>query len=154
MKKLVILATAIVFSSSVFAEPRERMFESMDTDGDGLVSQSEFAADKRSPMDRMIADTDTNGDGEISLAELKARQAERKAEMVEKMENRAEHMASMLTEADSDGNGSVSKAELRDHAFAKMDSNNDGYLDSGELRPPHGKGDHRGRSHRGSPHDE
>ncbi|MGE4313463.1 MAG: hypothetical protein AB7E85_04235, partial [Pseudobdellovibrionaceae bacterium] len=78
MKKLLMLGTAIVALGSIspaFAEggakdgPKgDRFFAKMDTDGDGVVTKSEF----QSHGDEMFSKMDGNGDGKIEKEEAKA----------------------------------------------------------------------------------
>ncbi|MEM1442218.1 MAG: EF-hand domain-containing protein [Verrucomicrobiota bacterium] len=98
MKKILILATVIVSGMALGLhaeedgkgkgkgkggdmEPGKRaemMIEKLDTDGNGTISQSEFAAapfaerlkDKEGALDKLFAARDGNGDGELDKKEL------------------------------------------------------------------------------------
>lgn len=134
----------------------------LDTDGNGTVEKSEFAA----MYDKRYAETDTNGGG-ISLDEYKvklqadreerdARREERRAEKKAKKEenseerkaNRAERNAERIEKRfasmDADGNGEVSAEEYKaagDKMFDRMDRNDDGILNDRRR----GRGDRDGR---------
>lgn len=100
MKKFLMLGTALVALGAIspaFASPDDkgpgkgdRFFAKMDTDGDGVVSKSEFEAHG----DEMFSKMDGNGDGKIEKDEAKAaheKMRERWKEHREKrMENREE----------------------------------------------------------------
>ena len=97
MKKILILATIVAsgMALSLHAEDEkkgkgkkggdmdpgkraEMMIEKLDTDGNGTISQSEFAAspfaerlkDKEGALDKLFAARDSNEDGELDLKEL------------------------------------------------------------------------------------
>lgn len=65
----------------------EKMFQKMDTNGDGTISQDEWTAHHGSKF----AEIDANKDGKLSKEELKAHHEKHKKERHEKMEKMKEH---------------------------------------------------------------
>lgn len=90
MKKLLILTAAVlVFQTTpVLAESYEggdkphkgKMFEKKDTNGDGVISESEFLDHAKARFDEM----DKNGDGSISQDEAKVMHEAKREKMKEK----------------------------------------------------------------------
>ncbi len=129
----------------------------LDTDGDGLISESEF----RFPGERMLRHADTDGDGTVTSEEM----AQAQAEQAERM---SEHQAQAQAEAnerfaamDADGDGAVTTEEARAHAFAQVDEDGDGYISREERRAMghrgnrgRGFGDRDGRREHGRRHDQ
>ncbi len=96
MKKIIFstlgLAVALAASSAFSAEPaakppamdpsemiakaQNKMFEDNDTNKDGVISKSEWAA----RGEKMFDDMDANKDGKITLEEMKAQRAMKNAE--------------------------------------------------------------------------
>lgn len=139
----------------------------IDTDGNGTIEKSEFAA----MYDKRYGETDTNGDG-ISLDEYKVKlqadreernarreemRAQRKAEKEENREERAanrdernaERTEKRFASMDADGNGTVSAEEYKaagDKMFDRMDRDDDGILNDRRR----GRGDRGGRRGGGS----
>ncbi|SPF78081.1 EF-hand domain-containing protein [Pseudoprimorskyibacter insulae] len=105
-------------------------FEDIDADGDGKITQAEIDAHRAAKF----AEADTDGDGALSAEELAAaaekREAERRANMGQRMLDRldankdgkitadempgndADRAKSMIERLDTDGDGAVSQAEL------------------------------------------
>ncbi len=159
MNKTIYVITGVIalaLSSTAFAQQggqRGRM-SSMDTDGNGTVEKSEFAA----MIDKRFAETDKNNDG-ISMDEYQARidadraarearRSERRAEReTQRAENaderaakRAERTKARFDGMDADNNGMISAEEYKasgERMFDRMDRNNDGILN-----------DRRGRGNR------
>ena len=110
----------------------ERVFQQMDTDGDGRVSRE----DARSFAIARFARVDADGDGQITKDE---RRAARKA-------RRGERMARL----DTDGDGMISKVEMSamaaeraERRFARMDADGDGFVSIAEAMAARGKrGEH------------
>jgi Ca2+-binding EF-hand superfamily protein len=107
------------------SEMRQKMFDRMDQDGDGLISKTEFqtAAEKRSQktgqtmdVDQVFAAIDTNQDGSIDKSENDA--------ALEQMHQHHHHHA-------QGAGGDMSK--LLDQIFAAMDTNQDGVVDKTEY---------------------
>lgn len=104
------------------AQKMEQRFQQMDQDGNGLVSEQEFA-DHRAER---ITKADQNGDGQLSEAEFLASAQSR-------MQERARRMFARL---DQDQDGSLSGDELtaKGPMFEKLDANGDGALSLEEMR--------------------
>lgn len=121
-------------------------FATLDTDGNGSISQAELQAQGAA----RFATADTDGDGALSEAELLAQAAARS-------EGRATQMvARMLEHRDTNENGVLEQAELTPDAdraakrFARVDANDDGELSEDEFqnaRPE--RGERRGGRHGG-----
>ena len=116
------------------------MFDTIDADKDGKVTQDEMAAHRAAEF----AAADTNSDGALSAEEL---QAKMMSEMM------ARHSARMIENMDNDGNGSLSademgKGPMADH-FARIDTDNDGAISKEEVQAAAEKGGkrHEGRRH-------
>jgi Ca2+-binding EF-hand superfamily protein len=138
-----------------------RDMSEMDTDGNGTVEKSEFAA----MYNKRFAETDGNGNG-ISLDEYKAKsdadRAERRAEKsakkdekrAERSKERAEKDAERLKERfgrlDENGDGTVTAEEYKaagEKMFDRMDRDDDGILnDRRGRRGDKDRGDRRDRS--------
>ncbi len=145
------------------------LFDKIDADKDGKVTQAEIDAFKAA----RFAEADADKDGKLSPAELVAMrekaEAERKMQGAEKMVARIdrdgdgllspEEMAagprpkSLIERMDTDGDGAVSKAEaeaaqarmqdrMEDHRGGKGDGHGKG--DDHGKGDGHGKGDHHG----------
>lgn len=146
---------------------QRRGMSEMDTDGNGTVEKSEFAA----MFDKRFAETDTNGGG-ITLEEYQAKQdadraerdarreegraerderrAERDAERAERSEEReaeraerdAERTQRRFESMDADGNGTISADEYKavgDRMFERMDRDGDGILNDRRSRGERGR---------------
>ncbi|MFM7335716.1 MAG: EF-hand domain-containing protein [Tabrizicola sp.] len=101
------------------------MFDAIDTNTDGKVTQDELAAHRAAEF----AAADTNSDGALSAEEL---QAHMMAQML------ARRSAQMIENMDDDGNGSLSVEEMgegpmADH-FARIDTDNDGAISKEEAQ--------------------
>ena len=139
MNKAVYVITGVIaltLSSTAFAQQggQRGWMSSMDTDGNGTVEKSEFAA----MMDKRFADTDTNNDG-ISMEEYQARiDADRAARETRRAENaeertakRADRTKARFDSMDADNNGTISADEYKasgERMFDRMDRNDDGIL--------------------------
>ncbi|MBT5186507.1 MAG: hypothetical protein HOH19_13020 [Kordiimonadaceae bacterium] len=160
MKKTVYVITGVIalaLTGSVLAQQGGgRGMSSMDTDGNGTIEKSEFAA----MFDKRFAETDANNDG-ISLDEYKAkseadraarnaRRAERRAENSERdAERDAERLQKRFDGLDADNDGKVSADEYKaagERMFDRMDRNNDGILNDRRDRGDRGnrRGNRRG----------
>ena len=118
-----------------------RMFERMDTDGDGAVSRAEAAAFRAAHA----AEADADNDGFVTFEEMRAwREARR--------EQRARDRFARM---DTDGDGRVSVQEIAaagERRFDRMDRNDDGVLDADDRRGRrHGADGRPGR--RGTPNE-
>lgn len=119
-----------------------RMMAHLDSNGDGLVSMDEFQnpPTDHGPGRHLFDRADLDGDGAITQDEMATARAERQARAQAQMAEQASRMDQLFVEMDSDGDGSVTSMEMRNHAFARMDENQDGYLSAEEVRPPRGPG--------------
>ena len=91
MRKLVILslsAFAIGFAMPAFADSHSGgkggMFEKHDTNGDGVISKSEFL----SHAEERFATMDADGDGSVSKDEAKSKHKEMREKMKERVQER------------------------------------------------------------------
>ncbi|MCE5250992.1 EF-hand domain-containing protein [bacterium] len=114
-------------------DPGDRMFAKLDTDGDGMLSKSEFQvfADEISQMTGMTIDidatfesADTDGDGLLSRSEMDKFRPQGPPPMMGMM-----------------GNGSVTESDLTslveeetDSLMSSIDTNGDGSIDASELK--------------------
>lgn len=100
-------------------------FETLDTDGNGEITQAEMAAHAAS----RFADADTDGDGMLSLEELSAKADERRAKRIERM----------LSHRDADGDGMLSPEELAPDPerlakrFERVDADKSGGISKAEY---------------------
>lgn len=105
----------------------------LDTDGDGLVSRSEFVAGKQDKIQRV----DTNKDGVVTADEAATTKAEKKHWW-----NRSDKPASHVNKADANSDGQVTQAEANaaaEASFDKLDVNADGLLSATELEAAYKK---------------
>ena len=165
MKKLTLLASLglLGWTSFAAAQPEGRgqqAMETLDTDGDGVVSYQEFQENGRSPIARL----DTDGDEALSLEEFLAARPDRRGmrggqdsdrgqrfseEQREEMRARMEaQITERFTAMDADGDGLVSAMEMSEAAFLEMDNDGNGVLSEEELQRPGGRGP-RGGGRRG-----
>lgn len=103
------------------------MFDSIDTDSDGKVTEAELAAHREA----MFTASDANGDGMLSAEELAAHQLARFNETL------ADRTARMIENRDNNGDGSLSLAEVDEgpgmRNFARIDTDNDGAISKAEA---------------------
>lgn len=91
MKKILALtAVALAFAvSPAMADnhgDKAKMFEKHDTNGDGVISKSEFL----SHAEERFSNMDTDGNGEISKDEVQAKRAEMKEKRKDRMKEMRE----------------------------------------------------------------
>lgn len=103
------------------------MFNSADSDGNGLLSPEELAAHRLA----MFTAVDANGDGALDAAEMTAYQT---AQMADRMADRA---ARMIADRDDNGDGSLTPDEMGEgpveRMFARIDSDDDGAISKAEA---------------------
>lgn len=92
--------TSTTAASSTDSAKIAAMFNSLDTDGDGVVSAAEFAAAKPSDVSsdmaaKLFKSIDTDGDGSISSSEYEAAE-KKKAEHADKNANAFQQLAMMM----------------------------------------------------------
>ena len=110
----------------------ERLFQKMDSDGDGALS----AAEGEAAAEKMFDRRDANGDGVLTAAEFTAQTSGRQlsADQQQRLDAiRAKRFAAM----DKDGDGQVSAQEFfaaAQQRFAAADVNGDGRVTKEELR--------------------
>lgn len=157
------MATAL--GAEVESRGQQAMAE-LDTDGDGVVSFSEFQVRGVAA----VANLDTDQDGVLTIEEfLNARQArgfgnrqnrearedgrppreiseEQRARMQEMMSQRATDQFQAM---DANSDGTVTSDEFQEWAFTNLDRDNDGTLTAQELRAQPGGRQGFGRRGRG-----
>ncbi|MEM9432759.1 MAG: calcium-binding protein [Pseudomonadota bacterium] len=131
--KMILLTMGIAVALPVAGQAAshgERIdFETLDTDGDGQVTQEEMQALAAS----RFAVADSNNDGVLSTEELMARFEGR---MQERMERR---VARMIEARDDNGDGVLSAEELAPNEdrmarrFDRLDTNSDGSISQEEF---------------------
>lgn len=116
------------------AEYRQRFFDQIDTNHDGVVSRAEYQA----WVDARFAKLDTNGDGHIDANEIATSPA-----AAARAQKRAE---AFVKHFDQDGSGTVSKSDFEAKAMARFDHLGNGAdsLTEDQLAMPHGGGRHHG----------
>jgi len=101
-----------------------KIFESADTNGDGVITRGEFHAAR----ERLFARLDRNGDGFIDKEDLSGRLAGRRKAQ--------ERLAELVTQLDEDGDGRISRTEFVDGAtplFDRADTDHNGELSKDEV---------------------
>lgn len=142
-----------LFSSSWAADdgaPDRPSIETLDTDGDGVVSFVEFQEGDTS----LLARLDTDQNDVLTLDEfLNARSMrgprngnagpnsnDSSTEFSERRQRMQERMSERLTESfhsmDLDGDELLTLAELQEATFLRMDRDNNGLIDAEEFEPP------------------
>ena len=155
-----LLSFALAVYGADDSGPGQRSIETLDTDGDGVVSFLEFQEAGTEQLTNL--DTDQNGvltideflngrpgpgfgsrrnrsgddqpDREFD-EEQQAQRQERMAQMQEMMTQRA---TERFQEMDADGDEIVTIEEFQEANFVQLDRDNDGVLTAQELRPQRG----------------
>lgn len=113
-----------------------KMFDKLDTNGDGKITQEEMAAAREA----RFAKVDADGDGFVTQEEMTAHM----------MARHEERMKKMFERQDADGDGKLAAGEFGGHGakmFEMMDADGDGAVTKEEakaarekMRAHHGKG--------------
>jgi Ca2+-binding EF-hand superfamily protein len=101
-----------------------RIFDSADSNGDGVITRDEFHAAR----ERLFARLDRNGDGFIDKDDMSGRLAGR--------QKAQERLAALVTQLDQDGDGRVSKSEFfagSTPLFDRADTDHNGELSRDEV---------------------
>ena len=101
-----------------------KIFDSADTNGDGIITREEFL----SARERGFARLDRNGDGYIDRSDMSGRLAGR--------QKAQERLAEMVAQLDKDGDGRISQAEFVDGPaplFDLADTDHNGELTKEEV---------------------
>ena len=134
-----------------FAELASQLLSSLDSNGDGAISQSEAEASGNANADQAFAALDTNGDGSISSDELS--NALQSANQAHRAYHHGHHhgpsaagaASSIINALNTDGEDGLSADEVSSalsadasssgfqSAFSSLDSNGDGVLSLSEL---------------------
>lgn len=100
MKKLLMLSAAVLAFQAApvladdYGDKKGKMFESKDTNGDGVISKSEFMAH----AEEKFAEMDKDGDGSISKDEAKENVKGKREKMKEKRDEWKEKRKEKLQE--------------------------------------------------------
>jgi len=110
------------------AELKQKYFDRIDTNHDGVITQDEYIAAATAHFNKV----DTNGTGEITAQQIAASP---------RMVNREQRFATReVKHMDTNGDGVVSQDEYIAAAktrFAKLDKNADGFIDADEVPAHH-----------------
>jgi Ca2+-binding EF-hand superfamily protein len=134
MRNVVIVIGCITLNSGCMMAARavaqqrqpdpSRIFDSADTNGDGVITREEF----RAARERLFARLDRNGDGFIDKDDMSGRLARR--------QKAQERLAALITQLDADGDGRVSKSEFVEGPtplFDRADTDHNGELSQDEV---------------------
>lgn len=120
----VVLLTACAASRAQALRDPTKLFESADTNGDGVITRAEFLAARAGNF----AKYDRNGDGFIDKSDFPRRLLAR-AQASERLDALIDHF-------DTDHDGRISRSEFVDgptSAFDLADTNGDGQLSKDEV---------------------
>lgn len=134
IRTLTILAAAMTLNSGCMMAARavarpqhpdpSRIFDSADTNGDGVITREEFHAAR----ERLFGRLDRNGDGYIDQNDLSGRLAGR--------QKARERLSDLIAQFDKDADGRLSKAEFVDGPtplFDRADTDHNGELSKDEV---------------------
>lgn len=114
------------------------MFEMLDADSDGTVTQAEVDAAKAA----RFATADANSDGKLDQAEMVAQAEAMQAEMMARMQERmktetSKRIAHMMIDLDTDSDGFLTIEEMSDNGmermFVMLDTDEDGAISQAEF---------------------
>ncbi len=112
-------------------------FRMLDTDGDGRISRTEHLLGAQASFNRV----DANSDGVITLAEMDATHDLQKTSRLKFWDKQDQRSASeKMRPVDLNNDGQLTRAENETTAetmFARMDTDNDGYLSKEECEKGH-----------------
>jgi Ca2+-binding EF-hand superfamily protein len=122
------LNTGCMMAVRAVAQQRQpdpsRIFDSADTNGDGIITRAEFLA----AQERLFARLDRNGDGYIDKDDMSGRLAGR--------QKAQERLAELVSQLDGDRDGRVSNTEFIDGPtplFDRADTDHNGVLSKDEV---------------------
>lgn len=138
--------------------PGRPTIESLDSNGDGVISFVEFQESGSNALARLDADQNDvlTLDEFLNSRPMRGPRFDNRngnasgdnEEFTERREQMRERMAARMTEQfhamDTDGDEMVTLAEFQEANFERMDRNGDGVLSAEELEPPR-RGGRRGR---------
>ncbi|MGE4611286.1 MAG: EF-hand domain-containing protein [Paracoccaceae bacterium] len=147
MKKITLTALAISiavggmgFSTAVMAKPGSMRggqmpsFEMLDTNGDGVITQTEINAIGAG----RFAESDANGDGYLDADELKAQMLAKGAERRAKRDGKGDRGSKR-----DEGNTELRQTQMGErmdlaikHMIERADTNGDGKLSADEVKSP------------------
>lgn len=125
------LATLALVAGAALAQDENRagkMFQKIDGNGDGRITETEAGAFQAERFRRM----DTDGDGAVTLVEIEA----------ELRRMAPEQAAKRFERLDGNGDGAITRAEFEARAanrFARMDTNGDGAITREEVQALKGR---------------
>lgn len=141
----VALITALALPVAADAEGRKgrggaiQMFETIDANNDGQLTQAELAAHREARFN----ENDTNNDGQLSREEMLAA-----AEGKRGSDRRARRIGRMIERVDTNGDGAVSLAEMNaredGRMFRRLDQDGDGVITRAEAEDARGRFGRRG----------
>lgn len=130
-------------------DKRAMIFQELDANGDGMITEAEMAASAEARFN----EADANGDGNLTAEEMIAHAEQKFQENAGKRSERmAERTARMIEKRDTDGNGALSLEEMKagpDRAarfFEHLDTDGDGSVSLAEFEA--GKGRMGKRAHK------
>lgn len=135
-----------IAQSGAFPGPGPRGMRWADANGDGMITRTEAISAVTAHFDKV----DTNKDGKVTRDELDAARKAHRAARMARFGDRGDHPhgrhgmrpggpggpgrpGGMLADLDADRDGKLSRAEF-DAPFARMDTNQDGFVDAAERQ--------------------
>jgi Ca2+-binding EF-hand superfamily protein len=133
VRSIAVLAACVTLDSGCMMAARAvtqrqpdptRIFDSADTNGDGVITREEF----HTARERAFTRLDRNGDGYIDNDDLPSRPLAR--------HTAKDRLAQLVAQLDKDGDGRISKAEFVDGPtplFDRADTDHNGELSHDEV---------------------